>query len=583
MTYTYDILKEEHGVTDTTSPSVLQTAPSWAIVIFPYKNQLSVDKTLFGDPKTHLVSNTQDSLETLPPIIIQSDCIQLTCNNNKTSKADSFSAILEPSRDYIRLIHPGDWCMVWMANDEQTIKDTIDTIQGTNGNKVRVNNFKSGLKFVGKVWGVDKNLSVNSDGVRKTSYKLNGYGFTEFNNEILYFKEIEQQLNNPQLDWMLKFGETFNSQYISTGAHLDTNKLVPALISAILGSAQHSRGTAHHKWIVNAGYKIPSIISHLLIPIDSKYDNVSFSADSESYMSILHGIIGTQKYDSTENGPNSLFPSNADVNPLYFNFFQCDTPVTGLFPYQDIVVDRKPLWSFLQEYSNPSVNEMITTLRANKDGNIFPHFILRQLPFNTDFFKPTSEKYYFTKFSTLPRWKIDDALIYDVNVGTTNELRFNSINIMPMKPAQSTSVENPVYRWMKSNPKYDIQDIVRAGLHTNIRSVSCRLDEAETDRAGQWNAAMGEFQFGLHLSLNGSIGMVGVQSPICVGDNAEYNDVVYHIESINHACGINSGKKFFHTTLALSHGVAKIYTNQNDMYPSLLPEITDTSITSIDR
>jgi hypothetical protein len=67
-----------------------------------------------------------------------------------------------------------------------------------------------------------------------------------------------------------------------------------------------------------------------------------------------------------------------------------------------------------------------------------------------------------------------------------------------------------------------------------------------------------DIMMGAHMTLTGTIEMVGIQAPICPGDNLEWDDVVFHIESVTHVCSINTnnGIKSFHTIVALSHGVS---------------------------
>jgi hypothetical protein len=67
---------------------------------------------------------------------------------------------------------------------------------------------------------------------------------------------------------------------------------------------------------------------------------------------------------------------------------------------------------------------------------------------------------------------------------------------------------------------------------------------------------MSDILMGQHLRLTGTLSIIGVQAPICHGDNLEWDGVVFHIESISHQCQIApDGKKVFATTLSLSHGI----------------------------
>jgi hypothetical protein len=66
-----------------------------------------------------------------------------------------------------------------------------------------------------------------------------------------------------------------------------------------------------------------------------------------------------------------------------------------------------------------------------------------------------------------------------------------------------------------------------------------------------------DFMMGSHLTLNGTITLVGVDRPICEGDNLEWDGVVYHIETVSHVCQIDpmSGRRMFSTTLSVTNGM----------------------------
>jgi hypothetical protein len=53
------------------------------------------------------------------------------------------------------------------------------------------------------------------------------------------------------------------------------------------------------------------------------------------------------------------------------------------------------------------------------------------------------------------------------------------------------------------------------------------------------------------------VSCLGIESPICEGDNLEFEGIVYHIESVNHSCAIDpgSGMRHWATTLTLTNGL----------------------------
>ncbi|CAM6004851.1 unnamed protein product [Sphagnum balticum] len=72
--------------------------------------------------------------------------------------------------------------------------------------------------------------------------------------------------------------------------------------------------------------------------------------------------------------------------------------------------------------------------------------------------------------------------------------------------------------------------------------------------------------------MNGSIECIGIVEPIAVGDNLEYDGVVYHIEEVNHVCSISreSGIKNFRSVLRLSHGVSVVDSRSKTAYAEML-------------
>jgi hypothetical protein len=61
---------------------------------------------------------------------------------------------------------------------------------------------------------------------------------------------------------------------------------------------------------------------------------------------------------------------------------------------------------------------------------------------------------------------------------------------------------------------------------------------------------------GSQYTLNGTIQSIGIYAPICEGDNTEWDNVVYHIESVTHNVAISeAGARVFTTTLSLCNGL----------------------------
>lgn len=68
---------------------------------------------------------------------------------------------------------------------------------------------------------------------------------------------------------------------------------------------------------------------------------------------------------------------------------------------------------------------------------------------------------------------------------------------------------------------------------------------------------LSDILMGQHLTLTGTMTVVGIQSPICPGDNLEFDDTVLHIESVTHQyTSDDGGRTSFSTVLQLSHGLS---------------------------
>jgi hypothetical protein len=126
----------------------------------------------------------------------------------------------------------------------------------------------------------------------------------------------------------------------------------------------------------------------------------------------------------------------------------------------------------------------------------------------------------------------------------------------------------------QGNYLFDKDDVSRSGLRPYI--VNSLFDQPippRTDglfRSPGWAKIVGDALMGGHLKMSGTINFFGIQDPICVGDNLEFDSVVYHIEGISHTCVITpDGKKNFMTSVTLSNGVNFDSNNQSLKYDEM--------------
>jgi hypothetical protein len=528
----YDLLKDFNAVRGTYSVS-----PGWVLAVVRFKNQVTYNREYIRKrkPRSGSYSNLHpDSTAERGPIIISGDCINLSTQSQKGQHTSSLQAALLPGMDYVVEILPGDWVCAWMVNQEEDRKNIIRRLKRGQA----VNDFMDGLKFIGRVSGVRKTVSVQPTGIKAVGYTVSARGFAEFDSPILYFPQLEQKETEAQ-SWLHKLGKFFNQ--ITRGGEIDINKIMPELVKTLLGEGiKRQRGLQRSP---NQGlpFLIPSSIATFLGRNSGK--------STVSYADILEGIIGIQHYQNNNSNDYRVFlPNVKDENagPLY----QTDEKMLGRFLPYPPSLDNRPIWNVLGDYLNPAVNEMFVTLRANREGKIVPHFIVRQMPFTT----PANKAGHIgTLYHELPRWKLDDVLVINVDVGTNEAARFNFVQVMGL--AQNSNID-AAKAFQINPPIWDDEDIKRSGLRPYSMVVNCARSESIYG-VGSWTAHVADFLMGQQLAYTGQFQTCGIQAPICIGDNLEYDGVVYHIEGVQHRGSISpEGIRQFWTTLQVTHGLS---------------------------
>ncbi len=219
------------------------------------------------------------------------------------------------------------------------------------------------------------------------------------------------------------------------------------------------------------------------------------------------------------------------------------------------------IWALIDNYKNGTINECYNTLRMNKDGDIAPHFTLRQIPFSTD--KYTGAKH--TKLSSLPTWNLSpNWKINSFNIGTSDASRFNFFQIFghylaydKSDPNLSQDFEKHFATILKNFDIYG-SDIRRSGPRNMIRAVYTNFLKAKNEpNVDVWTLLVSDWYINGHLKFNGTVNMAGIAAPICVGDNLQVANKAFHIESVAHSYSNdeNSGIRTFNTSIALCRGV----------------------------
>lgn len=559
----YDALSE-FGVGE--NPDALTTDPYWVIAVIRFQNPVTYSRSKNGSFSTLF----GDAVKTRgKPLIIMDDCVQISVQNTKANHLTNFNAVLMPGPiNYLAEIMPGDWVAVWMMNDRKTADVVIEKIR--NGQPA--NGFMSGLKFLGRAHAPRKQIIQDpGTGMRQARYTLSGTGFGEFDSTLFYEPHLAEKI--PQLGrYFAKLGVAINDIIRSNGQGIDVNKAIVTYLDLLLGKGVPQNlglpgGDIRLKSTagLEAGYSyiLPAEVGSLI----GKTQKTK-AGGILAYSDILEVLYGVQAYSDPEisTDEKALIDGDPDVtisdvqNGQLFNPTGARGPGSRRFTGIEMLgtflptvpqFTNKSVWSILNTYLNSAVNEMFTCLRVNGTGEVVPTLVVRQLPFTTPLGDPGIPT---TPFHDLPRWKIHPILAKRVDYGRSDSLRINFIHVYgDSGPDKTNLVARQI---IDSPPARDDLDIARSGLRPYMQSVNCHTTDIRTKGPEKWIALLSDFLMGQHMTFTGTIDLVGIQAPICVGDNLEFDDVLFHIEAITHSCSISpDGRKTFTTSVQLSHGV----------------------------
>lgn len=384
-------------------------------------------------------------------------------------------------------------------------------------------------------------------------------------------------------------------------------------------------------------YLVPGVISSML---GYDASEITKPRNASSYADILTLIQGVQSYSDGQNATDyRLFlPNKAkDSTPRRI---KSGIEMLGSFIPIMPELTNKPIWEVLQQYLNPHINEMYTCLRVNEEGLVVPTIVLRQIPLTTEAyllslnekkhqareearqkfreikslsneFNPAEQaavdrQFTFeerfavatagdleledkaldavfpekpltvTPFLTLPRWVMHPAMVFGADIGRSDSSHFNFIHVYGQDSYSSKNmsmtdmiVENPPIR--------DDLDICRSGVRAYMATVACAVNDQVAKAPTEWMALIADWSIGSQFAYNGTITSVGIHSPICEGDNLQWENVIYHIMSVTHSCSIDpgSGTKSFRTTMSLYNGMRVDGMTDNNsqapIYPGFLP------------
>jgi hypothetical protein len=357
-------------------------------------------------------------LETKPLMVIESDCISVNIQNSKNSFAKMCQLVLKPGDSfYYNSIAPGDWVCVWIHDEQHHIEEIAKALRElrsrtSNANQGEpfetsniLNNWESGLKFVGRVIQVVNSESVSRSGVKTTAQILNCQAFTEMASSV-YFTQYAKLPYDPAASGN-KNGQSVNVDLLALNNFLGKEKyksLVPALMDRLLNVATDSNKT------LTPDSVIPLLITHYFgidkndynqvaqvageamrgsfsdaISVPKLIAEISGTPNARKLWQMYNYVLGMQRYGSNQRSGEeepwrNFNPSNIESEGVFTLLTdRCKGYIVAIPP----LITNNSLWNLLNQYLNPVVNEMYTALRCDRHNRIRPTLIVREKPFST--------------------------------------------------------------------------------------------------------------------------------------------------------------------------------------------------------
>lgn len=614
----YDTMLDfgEPEATGGDAPDSIHSNPYAIVAVWRYQYPVTYSRTNKGSAK-NLQAGDANKMRGKPLLIVE-DLTHLTVSQSKTSHIGNLSASLLPGANYMVEIFPGDWVMAWIVHGVKRARSIVRRIRGETAKGeggvltgAPLNGFRDGLKFIGRVTTIRKVIQQDPGGLKISSYQLTAASFQEFESSVYYDPYLASEAGGLATKWLQSTGKTINKfmdeshKDKKNSGGMSSDLLIPVLFAAFFGGGVPKNKGYKNGPDVNHGLNdpnamtIPSPIGEMLGV--AKGTKPGGGVGWNDICEILQGIQSySQDTRASELDPSSPDGAFANVAATIFTpdkiptgnaadatdrYRDTKTPVLGTYlPSPPQFSGARNVWSILSQYVNPAVNEMFCTLRVNPRGEVFPTLVLRQLPFSSawisDQYVPTlpanlrdpeknakrsnkdQEKIKFftqprtlslTRFVELPRWKIAPIHIQSAEFGRSDSTRFNFMHIYPESGLRN---ENKAATIIRDPPLSDDLDILRSGLRPYMSTVHCSPKDVRNQKAGDWMYILSDILMGSHLHLSGQMTCVGIQSPIAIGDNVEFDEHLFHIESVTHSFVMQrNGLKSFRTTLQLTHGM----------------------------
>ena len=535
--------------------AVNQSSPTWVLTFVRFENRDTLRNTTISP----LTTSPND------PLVVENDCVTVTTTMNKGTLTPSLEATLkETDVNYLTAVAPGDFVFVNMLNWESDARDVA--IRANNGDPI--NGPNDGFKGLFKVQSVRKSIAVSeADGKKLVFYKIDGYGFTEFNNTIYFNQNLLASGSQDNFGLFIRRLSQDWANLVNPQGFFNIQKIISILITSFIGNGINTSDLSDdfksNLPTANTQFHVPSLVGNLMgIP------------QATAAKDIYNYLFGIQTYSANANqalaqGLNPLLQSSFKGPGFHYT----QTPVYGDSFFMPEFWNATKAWSIINQYLNAPLNEIFTCYRLSNDNRVYPTVVFRQIPFTTqDFQTRFNTNPSVTQFLTVPRWQIDSSLVYSLDIGRDEAARVNFVQYYSrVGLINDNAGSGPAQEVAAINYVFDSEDVTRSGLRPSIVAGMFDPYVSAGPRSPIWAKIVGDCVMGSQLKLNGTMELVGIIQPICIGDNLEFEGIVFHIESVIHNCFIDpiSGIKRWKTILKLSSGVSLDSTNSLTLYDQM--------------
>jgi hypothetical protein len=584
-----------------------QVAPYWLALVVPFFHRVTVDRAKLLQNSQYQQDISRDDVDSMregPKILLEHEVLQWQTSQSKENPRGTLNlSLANTGVDWRSKIVGGDWILFWTfenRDDYLRIRNKLRTVKGktevlaaegeSNGDGTpgsnACNGFHDGLKFVGRINSVRRyRRRDGNSGVKTSQYAITALSFREVSYGIHFNPSFTGAYSGNQLQFQIDFAG-FNEFVLasSESGAIPAGKALASLISVCLGFGAGKQWKPFVK-----GPKPGEVIAatptggvRIAVP---ETVGVCLKGDKNgvgyNFYDIMEKLVGIQRYP-TQGQASRRYASTTDPSLGMAPELPADNFLEGAFRAQLLDYNNTTIWNVLRTYLLPPINEMYTTLRVGKDGYVRPTIVARQVPFSSRLFDNTNSPTEGigsnqTSFLDVPRWVVSPALVESEDLGTSDGLRYNYVHLPPhdISLASQSQLLQQNSMYVLAPPVVDKKDIERNGLSMYTQTLTSasalvNYDKAKDAHGGYWTQVMSDFITTQHLRHSGTLRLVGVQEPICVGDNLEYDGGLYHIEQVTHSGGIQGmGMRTFNTELMVTNGISLAsdgFGNQDNVY-----------------